>query len=141
MDIRDAAYSKIENLPNEVWKDIPGFEEVYEVSSEGRVRSKERYVTKIDYSTMYIPPKILTPNITSRKNKRNATYAVTLASHGTDKHHYCRSLKGLVADAFLPKDENDKENVHLVLIDNQYDFSVENLIYISYKELKELNNM
>ena len=30
------------NLPNEVWKDIPGYEELYQISNMGRARSKDR---------------------------------------------------------------------------------------------------
>ena len=34
---------QIENIENEIWKDIPGYEGIYEVSSIGRARSIDRY--------------------------------------------------------------------------------------------------
>lgn len=135
MDIRDPRYKDIHNLPNEQWKPVKGFEDEYEVSSEGRVRSKDRYIVAKDMSTRYVPEKILTPTIITKKN--SVIYAVSLASGGRDKHHYCRSVKNLVAEAFLEKDPNC---LHLVTIDNPYDFQADNLLYISAEEVKSLRN-
>uniref|UniRef100_UPI00349F20B6 NUMOD4 domain-containing protein n=1 Tax=uncultured Duncaniella sp. TaxID=2768039 RepID=UPI00349F20B6 len=59
MNIYDPLYKQIANLPNEVWKDIPEFEDAYEVSSAGRVRSKDRYIVAKDGSVRYVKPKIL----------------------------------------------------------------------------------
>lgn len=44
----------LENLPNEIWKDIPEYEGSYQVSSFGRVKSLER---KIWRNTHYLPIK------------------------------------------------------------------------------------
>ena len=35
-------------MKEEIWKDIPGYEGVYQVSSIGRVRSVDRVVTRRD---------------------------------------------------------------------------------------------
>lgn len=34
-------YTQLENLPEESWKDVPGFEEKYQLSNYGRARSKD----------------------------------------------------------------------------------------------------
>ena len=34
----------LEDMPGEVWKDIPGFEELYQASSMGRIKAKEKVV-------------------------------------------------------------------------------------------------
>lgn len=138
MNIYDPRYKQIENLPNEIWKDVPKFEDAYEVSSEGRVRSKDRYIVAIDDKVMYVPAKILTPTKVTSKCRMFPCYGVTLASNGTDKHHYCRSIKVLVANAFF--EISDKHNLHLVTIDDPEDFSVDNLLYVTYQEFKDLCN-
>lgn len=136
MDIRDPMYLSLKSIPGEIWKDVKGFEGSYQVSSEGRVKSKERYAyDKSGFIARYISDRILTPCPTNAAKQRIPTYAVTLASSGKDKHHYCRSIKHLVADAFLEKDE---ENTKLVTIDNPYDFRVDNLLYITPKEFYAL---
>lgn len=136
MNIYDPLYKQIANLPNEIWKDIPDFEDAYEVSSAGRVRSKDRYIVAKDGSVRYVKPKILTPTSVNSGYRRNTVcYGVTLASNGKDKHHYCRSIKNLVADAFLHKDD---VNIHLVTIDDPFDFCADNLIYVSHDEFAEL---
>lgn len=39
----------LESLPNEEWRDVIGYEDAYQVSSLGRVRSKDRVVTSARY--------------------------------------------------------------------------------------------
>lgn len=33
-------------MENEIWKDIPGFERLYQVSNLGRVKSLQRVITR-----------------------------------------------------------------------------------------------
>ena len=46
----------------EIWKDIKGFEEFYEVSSLGRVRSKDRYYYQTGFGWRSKKGRILSPN-------------------------------------------------------------------------------
>lgn len=41
---------------NEIWKDILGFEESYQVSNFGNVRSKDRIRNKVFYKSQYLHP-------------------------------------------------------------------------------------
>lgn len=138
MNITDPCYFNPADLPNEIWKDISEFENEYEVSTEGRIRSKERYIFKCTGSIAYHSPRILTPyNVNKHKRNIRPSYVVTLASGGRTKHHYCRGLKKLIVDTFLIEPEN-KEEFHLVCIDDDLDFKLDNLMYISTKEYFEL---
>lgn len=141
MNIRDPRYSDPRNLPNEIWKDIPGFESEYEVSNEGRVRSKERYVFTGTIIRYYISSRILTPyNVKPYSTELTPTYAVTLAAGERPKHHYCRSIKRLVADAFLDI-PYDAKRIHLIPRNHDdLDFSAENLIHISRSEWYRLRS-
>lgn len=92
-------------MTNEIWKSVKGFEGVYEVSSEGRVRSVDR----IDARGQHRKSKIM-----SVKKKQNAK-KVTFFRDGKRKTF---TLKKLVADAFL---EAPKANEKLVCVDGNPD--------------------
>lgn len=99
-------------MANELWKPVKGFEGVYEVSSEGRVRSVDR----IDARGRHRKSKIM-----SVKKIQN-TKKVTFFRDGKSKTF---TLKKLVADAFL---ETPKANEKLVCVDgNQDNVCAENL--------------
>ena len=81
---------------NEIWKPIQGFEGIYEISSFGRVRSKERKVpNKGGFSP--IKEKILS------FGDCKGYYTVILSKWG--KHKTYR-VNRLVAEAFLPNPNN-----------------------------------
>lgn len=91
----------------EIWKDIDGFENIYQVSNLGRVCSKTRR-----QGNRYYLGKILKPS-----DNGHGYLHITLANRGK---RYQRYLHRLVAQAFLPnpynypeinhKDENTKNN-------------------------------
>ena len=98
----------------EVWKDIKGFEEYYEVSSFGRVRSKARIIERGDGLSMTFTGKELAPY----SNKKRNGYCYVYLRVGGKK--YSKSVHRLVAEAFIPnpnnlpqvnhKDENTQNN-------------------------------
>ena len=93
---------------NEEWRQIQGYEGLYEVSNLGRVKSLERY----DKMGRLIKEKTLNP----RKHKKGYLY-VGLSKDGIQKKY---SIHRLVAIAFIPnpnnlpqvnhKDENKENN-------------------------------
>ena len=97
----------LENLQNEIWKPISGFEGLYEISNYGRVKSLGNGI----YNSK---KKILIPW------KENCGYLrILLSKNGTHKHY---SVHRLVATTFLPNPENlpqvnhrdeDKQNNHV----------------------------
>lgn len=54
-------------MEKEVWKDIPGYEGLYQVSNVGRVKSLERKITRSDGRLCTIKEKILKDRIGSSK--------------------------------------------------------------------------
>lgn len=82
----------------EIWRDIKGFEELYQVSNFGRIKSLEKYVKCNGGSFRIKKEQILKPgksktgylNVVLRKNNISYTYYV---------HR-------LVAEAFLPNPNN-----------------------------------
>jgi hypothetical protein len=98
----------------EVWKDIVGYEGMYQVSNYGNVKSLERVVVRSNGSKMYIKEKLLNKRLNDR-----GYIEIKLSKNG--KSGYAK-LHRLVAQAFIPNPENkpqvnhkdtDKENNHV----------------------------
>lgn len=94
----------------EIWKDIEGYEGLYKVSNEGRVRSVRRNI-------------ILKPFI-------QRGYATVVFSVG-NKRKTIR-VHRLVAEAFIPNTQNKPEIDHMNCIRN--DNRVENLRWVTHQE-------
>jgi hypothetical protein len=92
----------IENLENEVWKDVVGYEGYYQVSSQGRVKSLDRKLIleyKWGKKTLHYKEKLRKISIST-----NGYYSVGLQT-GLCKHSHFL-LHRLMAIAFLPNPEN-----------------------------------
>lgn len=96
----------------EIWKDITGYESLYQISNKGRIKSLQRFVTSKNGSKQLIKEKIRKTSVTT------AGYEyVVLSSNGK-----CKTLliHRLVAESFIPnpnnlecvnhKDENKSNN-------------------------------
>lgn len=101
----------------EIWKDIKGYEGLYQISSLGRVKSLK-----------FGKDKILKPTHTYNKYMR-----VDLCHHNKVKKH---KVHRLVAEAFIPNPEGKSEVNHINTI--QTDNRVENLEWCTHKE--NMNN-
>lgn len=99
------------NLPGEIWKDIEGFEGIYQVSNKGRVKSLDRYKLKKGYKNpVFYPSQILRPDYSGGKKEYLQNYRITLGlgymkdkERGASKHF---SINRLVAEAFIPNPDN-----------------------------------
>lgn len=109
----------------EIWKDIEGYEGLYQISSLGRVKSLDRY----DYIGRFFRGKTLKPII------HNNGYAfISLSKNGESE---CKSIHRIVAKHFLPnhnnlpevnhKDEDKTNNMVWVNEDGSIDYVKSNL--------------
>lgn len=97
---------------NEVWKDVEGYEGLYQVSNLGRVKSLQR-ITKIRHAIRIEKEKILKQH----KNIKSGYMYVYLSNNGKNKGF---RIHRLVAETFIPnpndlpqinhKDENKENN-------------------------------
>ncbi len=81
----------------EIWKEIKGYEGLYEVSDLGRVRSLDRYVSYVNGQKHLHKGKVLSPGVS------NGYLQVSLCKNGEIKHPLVHRL---VADAFIPNPDN-----------------------------------
>lgn len=83
-------------IENEVWKDIEGYENEYQISNMGRVKSLKNKNTIL----------IMSPILSRTQNY----YTIGLTKNGQKKHY---SVNRLVAEAFVPNPNNYKEVNHI----------------------------
>ena len=109
----------------EIWKPIPEYEGIYEVSNLGNVRSVDRY---LDCKIKNVNKHLWKGRIISQQKRKDGRLTVALYSHSKRKRMLVHRV---VADAFIPnpnnypcinhKDENPANN------------KVENLEWCTYK--------
>lgn len=111
----------------EVWKPIKGYEDSYEVSSQGRVRSKDkiRRLGKGKGYDRFFPSKILSTSI------NNCGYKIIILNKPGSKV-ICKSIHRLVAEAFIPNPLNLSDINHKD--ENKLNNFVDNLEWVSHKD-------
>ena len=92
----------------EAWKPVAGFENYYEVSDRGRVRSKNRVQLRFNgkmYCPFHISGKVLKPY---RTGKNDGYPTVNLIAEGVSVN---KKVHRLVAEAFIPN-ENGYDQIN-----------------------------
>lgn len=108
----------------EIWKDIPNYEGLYQASNLGRIKGLRRY--KQNHSKLQIVEEKI---INQYVNKHNGYVYSMLYKDGTEKN--CRVHK-LIAQTFIPNPENKKTINHID--GNKMNNRVDNLEWATNKE-------
>lgn len=87
----------------EEWRPVENWEDVYEVSNQGRVRSISRDIEYSDGRIIHREGKVITPN-----KVNSGYYQITFYSHGGHERHYVHQL---VAKTFIDN-PNDYTEIH-----------------------------
>lgn len=119
INLKTKHINNIEDLPNEIWKDVPDYEGIYQVSNKGRIKSLARIVGHCKRKDKIIIP----------KDNRTGYYKVNLYKDSKCKNHY---IHRLVASAFI-SNENNKPCINHK-DHNRKNNNVENLEWCTYKE-------
>lgn len=110
------------NQSEEIWKDILGYEGLYQVSTLGRVRSVDRAIYQQDRIVNY-KGVLMTPYI-----MKNGYAAIRLSKNGK-KHNYL--IHRLVAMSFVKNANNEMYVNHID--ENKTNNNAENLEWCSHK--------
>ena len=109
---------------NEIWKDIQGYEGLYQSSNLGRVRSLDRYIKEHSGKQQFRAGKIIKP----KKNK-NGYLQLALNKNSARKMKYVHIL---IAETFIENNKNFKTVNHKD--GNKLNNHVDNLEWASYSE-------
>jgi hypothetical protein len=129
-------YTELRSLPGERWKDIPGLEGLYKVSSFGRVKRLER-TTKLKNKVMYPRAEmIIKPEVQRAFNAFKNDFSDYLSVRVAVKdQRYNYSLARLVFTTFKTGyDYNDKSFVVISADDDTLNVRLSNLQAISQSE-------
>jgi hypothetical protein len=110
----------------EIWKDIPGYDGLYQISNFGRVKSLDRVTKRSDGKVKSFRERILKPG-----TNKQGYLTVALSKYGKPK---TKQVHQLVAIAFL----NHKPNGHTLVVNhinfNKTDNRLENLEIVTTRE-------
>ena len=101
---------------NEVWKDVEGYEGLYQISNLGQVKSLDKQISSPNGGILFYPERIM-----AQRKGNSGYFQVILRKDGTRKN--C-TVHRLVALAFIPKnsenlvvnhkDENKENNCNSI---------------------------
>jgi len=92
-------------MSKEIWKDVKGYDGLYQVSNLGRVKSLDRYVNSKGDSQQLKKGKVLNMHL-----KKDGYIGIVLCNYGKQKNF---RVHRLVAESFIPNPENKAQVNHI----------------------------
>lgn len=115
----------------EIWKDIKGYDGIYQVSDKGNVKSLGRYIEVVDKAQKRIYTKLIRERIIKQFYDNHGYKTVSLRNRGETKRF---RVHALVANAFIEKNESNKNLCVNHKDGNKANNDICNLEWCTYKE-------
>ena len=97
-------HKSLSSLPGEKWKDIPGFEGLYQASSSGRVKSLDRVVLHRRLGEQFVEGRMLSQSIARNRNIKTGEPKIDLrVSLSKDGQQYYFNVRRLIYQTFVNK--------------------------------------
>ncbi|GAA0890421.1 NUMOD4 domain-containing protein [Fulvivirga kasyanovii] len=131
----------LEDLPEEEWRPLKGFEDYYAISNLGRIKSLDRYVKHKSGKPLLVPSKVLSQTVYKYFNKftKDHTYALRAALSKENKR-YDVQVRRIVYQAFVG--ELDPKQCVINIDNDGFNNRVENLTMVpmSVKQKRVTDN-
>ncbi len=102
-------------LPGETWKAVPDYEDYYEVSDLGRVRSLDRVVPHPRLKSQFVKGRILRQKVLTDKNTISDTLMVYLQVHlYKDGKQHSHNVRRLVYSAFIEPLSYQQDKLYVI---------------------------
>ena len=120
-------YSKVKDLPNELWLPVKGYEDIYHISNMGRLKVLDRvcWVSEEKKNAT----RVKREHISARCDSKT-WYPSHILIKGDSK--VTKTIHRLVAEHFIPNPENKPQVNHINGL--KYDNRVENLEWVTAQE-------
>lgn len=126
----------LKDLKGEVWKDIPGFDGYYQISSLGRVKSLDREIPHPRLGKQFVRGQILSQSVAKNRNIKTGEPSIDLrASLAKENQQYYFNTRRLVYTVFI--DEINYEHDGLYVINKNgdgFDCRMKNLKLVTKSE-------
>lgn len=116
----------------EIWKDVVGFEGVYQVSNHGNVKSLDREIVHNTYKDTAKPKKQLHKGQALKQKINNQGKGYVYVQLWLHSDHFKRFVHRLVAEAFMPNPKNKPQVNHKD--GNPRNNHVDNLEWVTQRE-------
>ena len=117
------------NIDGEEWRDVAGYENIYQVSSAGRVRHLSTTIIEVSSSGEVISSRKTKEYILKQCSNNESYLHVGLVKNGKVNSV---GLHRVVAEAFVPKHDGQTEVHHIDR--NRRNNSIDNLIWVTPEE-------
>ena len=130
MEIEIWKNTSLDDLPNEVWRDIVGYEGRYMASNLGRIKALSHFVNR-GFCECFTKEQIIKPKV------KDNGYLFVMLSSGSTKSIKNKYVHRLIAECFIPNNENKPQIDHIN--GNKKDNSMCNLKWSTQSE--NINNI
>lgn len=123
-------------MSGERWKDVPGFEGIYQASNQGRVRSLDREIPHPRLGIQFVEGRILSQSIAYNRNIKTGDPMVDLrVSFCREGRQYYFNTRRVIYATFRKKISYEKDGLYVINVDgNGFNNKVSNLKLVTKSE-------